>query len=245
VRVPDPTAVGGVRVVLVHRPPGPDRSDIPILYLLHGSTTHPSTFVQFGTVAALDAGMCQTGVPFVVAMPDGEVADGTDTEWSDADDHRFMIETFVTERLISEVEGDHPRTPQLRAIGGISMGGFGAASIALRHPDLYRQVLTFGGYFHVDDPAGVFKGHDALHAPDVLVRPAAKSLRWFLVEGLDDKTPLQQGTIGGEADRFAAILHRYGMTYVVRHPPGGHTFATWNPQMGAAVAFLAQGWTGS
>src|SRR2546423_8267572 len=99
--------------------------------------------------------MCRTGRPFVVAVPDGR-AGRLDTEWGDDARGRFAIETFVTQRAVALVEGDQRRPAPLRAIAGFSMGGYGAAAIALRHPDEYRQVASFSRGYPTHDPAGDF-----------------------------------------------------------------------------------------
>ena len=145
VSVADRSAAGGQRTVLVHRPPGPDRADIPVLYLLHGYPGGPAALAGGSLLHILDAEMCRTGQPFVVAIPDGR-AGNLDTEWGDDARGRFALETFVTRQTVALVEGALRRVPALRTIGGFSMGGYGAAALALRHPDEYRQVAAFGGY---------------------------------------------------------------------------------------------------
>jgi len=145
VSVADRSAAGGQRTVLVHRPPGPDRADIPVLYLLHGYPGGPAALAGGSLLPILDAEMCRTGQPFVVAIPDGR-AGNLDTEWGDDARGRFALETFVTRQTVALVEGALRRVPALRTIGGFSMGGYGAAALALRHPDEYRQVAAFGGY---------------------------------------------------------------------------------------------------
>lgn len=249
IRIPDRGAPGGQRRVWIHRPPGPDHATLPVLYLLHGSTTDSSMFERWRLGRLLDKEMCRTGVPFVIAAPDGQAFDGSDTEWGDAHDGRFLIETFVTTKLIEKVEGGRRRPPALRAIGGVSMGGYGAAALALRHPDLYPQAVSFAGYFKVDDPSGVFGDNPEAHAPDRLIdRPGVRHVRFFLVEGTDDHTPLRSTNppdeIHGEADRFARLLRERGMTVGVRHPPGGHVFSAWRPAIPDAVDFLVEGWAG-
>src|SRR5204862_5233355 len=63
---PDPSAPGGQRTVWVHRPPGPDRADLPVLYVLHGYPADPAQLVGGSLVGSLDREMCRTGAPFVV-----------------------------------------------------------------------------------------------------------------------------------------------------------------------------------
>ncbi len=254
--VTDSSAPGGRRTVWVHRPAGPDRSDIPVLYVLHGYPGDPAALAQGSLPRLLDAEMCRTGRPFVVALPDGRAGD-IDTEWGDDARGRFHIETFVTQQAVALVEGDQRRPATLRAIAGFSMGGYGAAALGLRHPDEYRQVASFSGYYRVDDPDGVFGRQTSTHAPDRLLstaaqpagaaagqRPPATGARFFLVEGTDEHTPLQVGSIHGEADRFAALLRARHVAVSVAHPPGGHSDAAWDPELGPMVSFLDAGWSG-
>jgi S-formylglutathione hydrolase FrmB len=241
-RVADRGAPGGRRAVWVHRPPGADRADLPVLYLLHGYPGGADALRASGLGTLLDRLMCSTAQPFVVVAPDGNASDGSDTEWGDAADGRFAIETFLLRTLIPRVEGPTRRPARLRAIGGFSMGGYGATALALRHPDAFSQVASFGGYFRVDDPDGTF-ADPTEHDPDDLVDlPAARRLRFFLAEGRDDQAALTEGSIHGETDRFAALLHAHRITVLAAHPPGGHGTDAWYAAMPAAVGFLVAGW---
>jgi enterochelin esterase-like enzyme len=120
------------------------------------------------------------------------------------------------------------------------MGGYGAAALALRHPQLYSQVASFGGHYRLDDPDGVFADDDADHAPDQLVSAAtAGQLRFFLVEGAQEDAALQNGSIRGEAERFATILRRDDVTVGTAHPPGGHDANGWYPALGPVSEVIA------
>ncbi|WP_116245657.1 esterase family protein [Nocardiopsis sp. FIRDI 009] len=244
VTLPDADALGGGRPVWIRRPPGPDSADRPVLYLLHGSASTHRTLMDEGVGDLLDEQMCRTGVEFVIAAPHGQVASGVTTEWGDAADGSFALESFVTGAVIRAVEGDHIRPRGLRALGGFSMGGYGAAATALRNPDLYGQVASWGGYFRVDDPDGVFGEDTAAHSPDRLLDSTeVRDLRFVLVEGEEDHTPLQEGSIQGEAARFADLLAERGMTVATLHPRGGHDFRTWTRAFPDTVDFLVSGWS--
>lgn len=248
IEVKDPTAAGGRREIWVHRPPGPDAANIPVLYMLHGSTTTDRLFPYVKLGRILDKQMCRTGRAFVIAAPNGQVKDGRDTEFGDSKDGKAHVETFITRTAIQKVEGKNRRPARLRAIGGVSMGGFGAAALALRHPDLYGQVASFAGYFKVDDTSDTWGKNKlqvtAEHAPDHLLdRPGVHGIRFFLVEGKDDHTPLHPGTIHGEADRFAKLLRARKMSVQVIHPPGPHSFhKCWSKAIPQFADFLAAGW---
>lgn len=245
VRVPDRGAPDGKRPVWIRRPPGPDDAGVPVLYLLHGSTGTHRDIIDAGVGPLMDEAMCRHGVQFVVAAPYGQETGRSDTEWGDDADGRFHIETFVTQKAIEEVEGDQRRPRELRAIGGFSMGGYGAAALSLRNPGIYRQVVSWAGYFKVDDPSGTFgPSPDSAHAPDQLLdNPGVADIRFKLIEGTDDHTPLQSGSIHGEAERFAKLLRERDMSVETHFPEGGHDFDAWNPTIPEAVGFLVEGWT--
>lgn len=242
IRIPDEgAALTGGRDLWIHRPAGPDRPSLPVLYLLHGIPGSALAEAAGPLGGQFDQIICRTHRPFVVAAPDGNA--GGDTEWGDAADGRFTLESMVTTRVIAAVEGDRRRPRQLRAIGGFSMGGYGATAIALRHPDLYGQVVSFGGYFRIDDPDHTFGANPEAHDPGRML-DAAGGLRLFLVEGADDHEALQSGSIHGEAERFAAQLRPLGVDVETDHPPGGHDPTTWDAALPAAVSFLDTGWAG-
>ncbi|WP_067967221.1 alpha/beta hydrolase-fold protein [Nocardiopsis trehalosi] len=246
VHVPDPGAPDPGRPIWVRRPPGADRADLPVLYLLHGSTTTHLTLKDADIGRLMDEQMCRSGVEFVIAAPWGQEVGGTDTEWGDAADGDFAIETFVTEKAVEAVEGEHRRPRSLRALGGFSMGGYGAAALPLRHPELYSQAVSWAGYFKVDDPSGTFGDDPDPHAPDQLLDdPEVRDIRFLLIEGRDDHTPLQTGSIHGEAGRFAALLRERDMTVETHFPEGGHDFGAWRPTFPESVDFLTEGWTGA
>jgi S-formylglutathione hydrolase len=52
------------------------------------------------------------------------------------------MERYVTHDLIAAVEGAFPLAPK-RAISGHSMGGHGALTLAMKHPQLFKSVSAF------------------------------------------------------------------------------------------------------
>src|SRR5690606_38153948 len=80
--------------------------------------------------------------------------------------------------------------------------------------------------------------------PDKLLDdPEVQDIRFMLIEGTEDRTPLQQGSIHGEAERFAGLLRERGMSVRTLFPSGGHTYSAWKPTYPDAVAFLTEGWS--
>jgi S-formylglutathione hydrolase FrmB len=144
--------------------------------------------------------------------------------------------------VIPAVERSHPRNRAHRAIAGFSMGGYGAMNLALRHRNLFRQVVSIAGYFHVDDPSRMFAGNARLiaaNSPDRHVA-AARGLRIMLTDGSRDG----QRVVAGESQRFAALLRAAHIPVTLSLPDGGHTWAFVASQFSAVEGFLEQGWGG-
>lgn len=68
----------------------------------------------------------------------GFYVDATEGPWA----RNFRMETYVTEELIALIDADFPTT-RTRSISGHSMGGHGALTLALRHPELFKSVSAF------------------------------------------------------------------------------------------------------
>ncbi len=69
----------------------------------------------------------------------GFYLDATQAPWA----RHFQMESYVTRDLIEAVEAGFPLDGARRGIFGHSMGGHGALTLALRHPDLFRSVSAF------------------------------------------------------------------------------------------------------
>jgi S-formylglutathione hydrolase len=68
----------------------------------------------------------------------GFYLDATQAPWA----AHFKMESYVTRDLIEAVEGGFPLQPR-RGVFGHSMGGHGALTLAMRHPDLFASVSAF------------------------------------------------------------------------------------------------------
>ncbi|MGI8842043.1 MAG: S-formylglutathione hydrolase [Caulobacteraceae bacterium] len=65
--------------------------------------------------------------------------DATQPPWA----ANFQMESYVTGDLIEAVEENFPLASSRRGILGHSMGGHGALTLALRHPDIFAAVSAF------------------------------------------------------------------------------------------------------
>jgi S-formylglutathione hydrolase FrmB len=114
----------------------------PVLYWLHGSggglAGIPQLAAHFN--AAIRAGKIP---PMLVAFPNGHAA----SMWCDSQDGRVPMETVVMREVLPHVDASF-RTMAVRdgrILEGFSMGGYGAARLAFKYPDMFRAVSILAG----------------------------------------------------------------------------------------------------
>jgi poly(3-hydroxybutyrate) depolymerase len=113
----------------------------PVVYWLHGSGGGLPGIPQ---VAARFARAIQDGkappclVVFVNGMPDGMYVD-----WKDGS---APLETVIVKELVPHVDASYRTiaSREGRALDGYSMGGYGAARLGFKYPDLFRAVSMMG-----------------------------------------------------------------------------------------------------
>ncbi|MDP1641911.1 MAG: S-formylglutathione hydrolase [Phenylobacterium sp.] len=69
----------------------------------------------------------------------GFYLDATQAPWAP----HFQMETYVTGELLETVVAQFPIAREKVGVSGHSMGGHGALTLALRHPDIFRSVSAF------------------------------------------------------------------------------------------------------
>jgi len=94
-------------------------------------------------VVAPDTSPRGEGVPDDPAYDLGQGAgfylDATQAPWRE----HFRMESYVTGELLGAVEAAFPLDARRRGVFGHSMGGHGALTLALRHPELFASVSAF------------------------------------------------------------------------------------------------------
>ena len=123
--------------LLVRRPPG--GRPAPVLYLLHGMGRDELTYLL---KAGLDATPADILDAFWIVMPEGRrgwYLDSPEQPASCYESHLLELMDWVERRW--PVRRDRAG----RAIGGFSMGGFGAFRLAARHPERFCAVSSIIG----------------------------------------------------------------------------------------------------
>lgn len=150
------TACGGEMTFAVYQPPqalsGARR---PVVTWLAGLTCTPETFTikagaqrvaaQLGLILVMpDTSPRGAGIPgeddsYDFGTAAGFYLDATQEPWS----RNYNMETYVTRELAEIVAANFPIDAEAQGIFGHSMGGHGALTLHLRHPERYRSVSAF------------------------------------------------------------------------------------------------------
>ncbi|MFV7770498.1 S-formylglutathione hydrolase [Shewanella marisflavi] len=137
----------------IYLPPQASEQKVPVLYWLSGLTCTDENFMQKAGALRIAA---ELGMAIVApdTSPRGmEVADdpaydlgqgagfylnATQAPWQ----AHYQMYDYVVEELPALIEAHFPVT-EARAIAGHSMGGHGALTIGLKHPERYRSISAF------------------------------------------------------------------------------------------------------
>jgi S-formylglutathione hydrolase len=149
------TACAGPMRFAVYRPPQAERGPVPVLYFLSGLTCTEENFTiktgaqrvaaELGLMLVVpDTSPRNTGIPGEADEEDfgagaGFYLDATQAPWSS----RFQMYTYVAEELPALIAANFPADMRRQSLFGHSMGGHGALTIALKHPQRYRSVSAF------------------------------------------------------------------------------------------------------
>jgi S-formylglutathione hydrolase FrmB len=212
-------------------PPGTDGRNRPLLVFLHGRGGDDDSNLDGEMFLALS----QLGrrAP-VIVFPNG----GGNSYWHDRLDGRWRA--YVDNEVILQAQARFGTDTGRVAVGGISMGGFGAYNLALRSrrrfcavgghsPALWtRASQTAPGAF---DDARDFERHDLIGEARSHPRRFARQPLW-LDAGRRD--PFDRG------DRaFVDALRDGKVRITVRRPPGGHDRRFWRAHWASYLRFYA------
>jgi len=110
----------------------------PVLYLLHGLSDDHTIWTRRTSLERY-----VEGTPLIVVMPNGERSFYTDSQ----SNPKAAFETYIARDLIGFVDSTFHTIPRRegRVIGGLSMGGYGALKLALKHPNLFCAAVSHSG----------------------------------------------------------------------------------------------------
>lgn len=254
----DSTATGTPMTLSVFVPGG--EGPFPVLYWLSGLTC---TEDNFTTKAGAYQAAAEHGV--IIVAPDtsprgdgvaddpaydlgqgaGFYLDATQEPWAP----HFRMESYVTGELIPLIDAEFPTTGA-RAISGHSMGGHGALTLALRHPELFNSVSAFAPIVSPSRAPWGEKAFTAYLGEDRSLweaHDAARLIESGAAKGVFDDILIDQG----DADSFLAdqlkpdllveAAKAAGQTITLRMQPGyDHSYFFMASFIADHVAFHAK-----
>lgn len=110
----------------------------PVLYMLHGlGGNHTNLLERFDSIEILDEIIEKAGKDMLVVFPDG-----FNSFYINQNDG-MQMEDAVMKDLVPFIDSYYNTNTDrsMRAIGGISMGGYGAARFTLKYPQTFSKAL--------------------------------------------------------------------------------------------------------
>lgn len=205
----------------------------PVLYQLHGwSDDHRAWLERSNLQRHLAA------LPLLVVLPDG----GT-SYWANV--HPLMrYEGFVVDDLDAHVRSTFRVRDGKAAIGGLSMGGYGALRLGLRHPDRFASVWAHSSRVpRRAELAGLSWAKDLVAAGESDALDLEVILDRALASGPLPRLALDCGTddhLIEDSRRLHAALTRRGVAHHWAEHPGAHTWDYWDAHVPEALAFHAR-----
>jgi putative tributyrin esterase len=129
--------------------PDTGQGHFPVFYLLHGLSDDYAAWARRTRIE-----MYVRNWPLIVVMPDGYRGFYTNNS------HGPAYATYIAEELVHLIDRTFPTRPtrSARAIGGLSMGGYGALRLALGYPDRFLSATSHSG--------AMMHGHHNRCSPD-------------------------------------------------------------------------------
>lgn len=164
------TVLGRTMKYSVYLPKGYDQSkEYPVLYMLHGANGSNNDWLNGGkiNVNASTAASDGTAPEMIVICPDC----GGDNFYCDnynGNDIKYM--TYFFTEFLPTVENLYAvkKDRASRAIGGLSMGGFGSLYYGLLHPEMFSYVYACSPATYIDGAPNLY---DLLSKADVSKLP--------------------------------------------------------------------------
>lgn len=212
----------------------------PVLYLLGGLSDDNSAWLRWTSIERYTAGL-----PLIVVMPNGERGFYTDARLSE----RHNYESHIIKEVIPFIDSVFQTVPTKsgRTIAGLSMGGYGAFKLAMKHPQMFSAALSLSGAVQVPsaglpDDANfanelrLIYGDNSIGSDDDILAMAGRINRDTLPElrfecGTEDYLLGQNRIL-----KHALDSHNLPYTYI--ESSGDHSWKYWDRRLAESLPFL-------
>ena len=285
-------ALGVAKRVVVYLPPSyasaRDRR-FPVVYYLHGMWGSERDWADQAHLAQVADSLIHVGMPeMIVVLPDGD--DGYYTDWATPGDveqcrrqppvreaaETYCVpspryEQYMARDLVPWVDSTFRTLTEAthRGVAGLSMGGYGAVTLALRHPGIWSAAASHSGVLsllHSADASG-----ERAQAPGIaelerrwgprfwpLIVPvfgrdtagwwareparlaARRSAAGPPVPSLFIDVGTSDALVLGGNRHFRDELRQLGIAAEYREWPGGHTWVYWRTHLPESLRWLSE-----
>lgn len=207
----------------------PDEGEgpFPVLFQLHGLTDDHNAWLERSNIVRHAA-----GIPLIVVFPNG----GTSAylNWKDAGRlGRQNYEDLIIQDITDHVRRHFHVTDGPWAIGGLSMGGYGAMRLGLKYADRFASIWSHSSKLIWD----ISQGAHLLKDPDDVdvfryadrVQASGSSPVISFDCGVDDE-------LIGENRAFHEHLETIELAHHYAEHAGGHTWDYWDDHVREALA---------
>jgi putative tributyrin esterase len=282
-------ALGVTKAVMVYLPRSYDTDTtqrFPVAIYLHGLYGRETDWLVHGRLRETMDSLTAVGLPeMIIVMPDGD--DGWWTTWHtlvdvaacrrtrrDENADTYCVpwpkyDDYVARDLVAHVDSAYRTLAfrDARAIAGLSMGGYGAITLAARYPEVFVAAASHSGVLRPMLLTDSVPPRDARTTAEI--RAAGESqARWELMRtafGPDSVSwtardpahlverclrracalPALYADVGTDDRRlpmsraFRDALQRAGAPLEYAEAPGKHSWAYWSAMLPRSLAFLA------
>jgi len=228
----------------------------PVLYFLHGLGQNEQALLDSGGWSLIQDMWDQKQIgEFLIVAPDGDRS-----FFINSGDGRKRYEDFFIEEFLPFIES-HYRTRagrRSRGVTGVSMGGYGALHLALRHGDLFGSVSAHSAALIANLPQGNVDSSGAVaisralggafgspfdrafwdrNSPFTLVRngPSPAGLQIYFDCGTEDDYGFNRG-----AQAFHDLLLSRHIPHEFHLYPGGHDLSYFAEHLPASLEFQSK-----
>ncbi|HMN44216.1 MAG TPA: alpha/beta hydrolase-fold protein [Povalibacter sp.] len=234
----------------------------PVVYLLHGMPFAPvdseTDWIQQGSADRLvDAAIASGRLPpMILVMPDART-----TWYQNSADGKVRYESMLIEEFIPFIDRTFRTRQQrlFRSAVGLSMGGYGAMMLAMRHPELFSAAAALSPGIRTEEEmiatpdadyerffapiygAGLqgearlnesWRTHSPLALAKTLPVAQLRNTRWWIDIGDDDF--LSQGS-----DALHTVFRQRQIPHEYRVRDGEHNWTYWRTGLVDALEFVA------
>ncbi len=199
----------------------------PVLIQLHGLTDDGMAWIQRSNLVRY-----LQPYPFVTILPDG----GTSAylNWKASERlGRNNYEDLIVVDIANHIRRHFNVTAGPWAIGGLSMGGYGAMRLGLKYPEMFASIWAHSSAFHIPDrldPNLVVDIEDARVITHARKAAAAGTTQVISFDcGVDDDLIVHNRELH-------TAMEELGLPHHYAEHPGAHTWEYWDEHVREALA---------